>query len=142
MPRPQGDGREILPLQDGKSPAYQYGQGGAQHDDPNERRGLSQIQDLHDCGTTPTPKPFRCILLLTEIYNVLQYRSAGVLDSTFSGTEPYLHFASALHILIDFIAGEQVDTGWINDEKPLEKAGAHAERGFQTPLDEVDAAAR
>lgn len=35
-----------------------------------------------------------------------------------------------------------VDTGWINDEKPLEKAGAHAKRGFQTPLDEVDAAAR
>merc|ERR1712147_467075 len=35
-----------------------------------------------------------------------------------------------------------VDTGWINDEKPLERAGAHAQRGFQPPLDEVDAAAR
>ena len=36
-----------------------------------------------------------------------------------------------------------VDTGWINDEKPLEKAAAHAEaHHFQTPLDEVDAAAR
>lgn len=36
-----------------------------------------------------------------------------------------------------------VDTGWINDEKPLEKAAAHEKRhAFQTPLDEVDAAAR
>jgi NAD(P)-dependent dehydrogenase (short-subunit alcohol dehydrogenase family) len=36
-----------------------------------------------------------------------------------------------------------VDTGWINDEKPLEKAAGHAAtHNFQTPLDEVDAAAR
>ncbi|KAG8466167.1 hypothetical protein KFE25_001923 [Diacronema lutheri] len=36
-----------------------------------------------------------------------------------------------------------VDTGWINDENPLEKALASArERHFQTPLDEIDAAAR
>ena len=36
-----------------------------------------------------------------------------------------------------------VDTGWINDEKPLEKAAAHAEaHHFQTPLDEIDAASR
>ena len=36
-----------------------------------------------------------------------------------------------------------VDTGWINDEKPLERASAHAEaHHFQTPLDEIDAAAR
>ena len=36
-----------------------------------------------------------------------------------------------------------VDTGWINDENPLEKAAGIAERNhFQTPLDEVDAAAR
>ena len=36
-----------------------------------------------------------------------------------------------------------VDTGWINDEKPIGKAAAHAEaHHFQTPLDEVDAAAR
>ena len=36
-----------------------------------------------------------------------------------------------------------VDTGWINDEKPLEKASAHAEaHHFQTPLDEIDAASR
>ena len=36
-----------------------------------------------------------------------------------------------------------VDTGWINDEKPIERAAAHAaDHHFQTPLDEVDAAAR
>ena len=36
-----------------------------------------------------------------------------------------------------------VDTGWINDEKPLEKAAAHAnDHHFQCPLDEIDAAAR
>ena len=36
-----------------------------------------------------------------------------------------------------------VDTGWINDENPLEKARATAENNhFQTPLDEIDAAAR
>ena len=36
-----------------------------------------------------------------------------------------------------------VDTGWINDENPREKAARTAEvHAFQTPLDEVDAAAR
>lgn len=36
-----------------------------------------------------------------------------------------------------------VDTGWINDEKPIEKAVAHEKKHkFQTPLDEVDAASR
>ena len=36
-----------------------------------------------------------------------------------------------------------VDTGWINDENPREKAAAIAEQhDFQTPIDEVDAAAR
>jgi hypothetical protein len=31
-----------------------------------------------------------------------------------------------------------VDTGWINDENPLEKAAGIAERhNFQTPIDEV-----
>ncbi len=32
---------------------------------------------------------------------------------------------------------------WINDENPLVKAFAHAQKtGFQTPIDEIDAAAR
>lgn len=36
-----------------------------------------------------------------------------------------------------------VDTGWINDENPLERAATIAEKhNFQTPIDEVDAAAR
>lgn len=36
-----------------------------------------------------------------------------------------------------------VDTGWINDEKPIDLAMAHEKvHNFQTPLDEVDAAAR
>lgn len=36
-----------------------------------------------------------------------------------------------------------VDTGWINDENPLEKASKIAkENHFQTPIDEVDAASR
>ena len=34
-------------------------------------------------------------------------------------------------------------TGWINDEKPAERAAADANtHNFQTPIDEVDAAAR
>ena len=36
-----------------------------------------------------------------------------------------------------------VDTGWINDENPLEKASrVFQEHHFQTPIDEIDAAAR
>jgi len=36
-----------------------------------------------------------------------------------------------------------VDTGWINDENPLEKASQTAKANlFQTPIDEIDAAAR
>lgn len=36
-----------------------------------------------------------------------------------------------------------VDTGWINDEKPIDLAVKHEKKHkFQTPLDEVDAAAR
>ena len=36
-----------------------------------------------------------------------------------------------------------VDTGWINDENPRDKAARNAEENhFQTPIDEVDAAAR
>ena len=36
-----------------------------------------------------------------------------------------------------------VDTGWINDENPLEKASRIAkDNRFQTPIDEIDAAAR
>jgi NAD(P)-dependent dehydrogenase (short-subunit alcohol dehydrogenase family) len=43
----------------------------------------------------------------------------------------------------DRIHMNSVDTGWINDENPLDRAAAHATKAnFQTPLDEIDAAAR
>ena len=43
----------------------------------------------------------------------------------------------------DGIYMNSVDTGWINDENPLEKAARLAtEQSFQTPIDEEDAAAR
>jgi NAD(P)-dependent dehydrogenase (short-subunit alcohol dehydrogenase family) len=36
-----------------------------------------------------------------------------------------------------------IDTGWINDENPLERASKTAQNNlFQTPIDEIDAAAR
>eukprot|EP00924_Labyrinthula_sp_SR-Ha-C_P011028 snap_masked-scaffold_33-processed-gene-3.12-mRNA-1 protein AED:0.01 eAED:0.01 QI:0/-1/0/1/-1/1/1/0/490 len=36
-----------------------------------------------------------------------------------------------------------VDTGWINDENPIrEAARIHKQNGFQTPIDEIDAASR
>jgi NAD(P)-dependent dehydrogenase (short-subunit alcohol dehydrogenase family) len=36
-----------------------------------------------------------------------------------------------------------VDTGWINDEKPIELAAQHhKQHNFQTPIDELDAASR
>ena len=35
-----------------------------------------------------------------------------------------------------------VDTGWINDENPFEKQVEIRATGFQTPIDEIDAAAR
>ena len=36
-----------------------------------------------------------------------------------------------------------VDTGWINDENPLERATKTAKANmFQTPIDEIDAAGR
>ena len=45
--------------------------------------------------------------------------------------------AKRLHIYMT-----AVDTGWINDENPAPKAYRTAQTGFQTPIDEVDAAAR
>ncbi len=50
---------------------------------------------------------------------------------------------SAQDYIKDGIYMTAVDTGWINDEKPIEKAMKHEEKhNFQTPLDEIDAAAR
>ena len=42
-----------------------------------------------------------------------------------------------------FLFAAVIDTGWINLEQPLESAKKMVEKHhFQTPLDEVDAAAR
>ena len=50
---------------------------------------------------------------------------------------------SAPDYVRDGIHMNSVDTGWINDENPRAKAARIAEaHDFQTPIDEVDAAAR
>merc|ERR1711920_241855 len=50
---------------------------------------------------------------------------------------------SAAEFAQDNIFMNSVDTGWINDEKPLHLARkAYEKLNFQTPLDEIDAAAR
>ena len=51
--------------------------------------------------------------------------------------------SSAQDYAKDGIYMSSVDTGWINDENPLERAAATASNNnFQTPIDEIDAAAR
>jgi NAD(P)-dependent dehydrogenase (short-subunit alcohol dehydrogenase family) len=50
---------------------------------------------------------------------------------------------SAQDYMKDQIFMTAVDTGWINDEKPIDLAMKHEEKhNFQTPLDEIDAASR
>ena len=50
---------------------------------------------------------------------------------------------SAPELSKDGVLMTAVDTGWINDENPLFKAKTIAEKtNFQTPIDEIDAAAR
>jgi NAD(P)-dependent dehydrogenase (short-subunit alcohol dehydrogenase family) len=50
---------------------------------------------------------------------------------------------SAQDYVTSLIYMTAVDTGWINDEKPVELAVQHELRhNFQTPIDEVDAASR
>merc|ERR1712087_389054 len=50
---------------------------------------------------------------------------------------------SAQEFAQDGIFMNSVDTGWVNDEKPLHLARRHYEmHNFQTPLDEIGAAAR
>ena len=68
-------------------------------------------------------------------------------------THPHTNMAkAALNMMTRTSAGDYakdsifmtaVDTGWINEENPIERAQRTAEKhGFATPLDEVDAAAR
>ena len=50
---------------------------------------------------------------------------------------------SAAALAEAFVYMTSVDTGWVNDEKPNHLAADHAVRhNFQTPIDEIDAAAR
>jgi NAD(P)-dependent dehydrogenase (short-subunit alcohol dehydrogenase family) len=50
---------------------------------------------------------------------------------------------SAQDYVTSLIYMTAVDTGWINDEKPVELAVQHERmHNFQTPIDEVDAASR
>jgi NAD(P)-dependent dehydrogenase (short-subunit alcohol dehydrogenase family) len=68
-------------------------------------------------------------------------------------THPHTNMAkAALNMMTrtsaaDYAKGQiymtAVDTGWINDEKPAAQAAADAQtHNFQTPIDEIDAAAR
>ena len=101
-------------------------------------------------ATLCTPPATLCIppaALCTPLQPYLSH-----LQPYLSHLQPYLSQA-ALNMMTRTCALElhatsailmnSVDTGWINDENPLDKAAATAERNhFQTPLDEVDAAAR
>ena len=50
---------------------------------------------------------------------------------------------SAAQLAESYVYMTSVDTGWVNDEKPNHLAVDHAVRhNFQTPIDEIDAAAR
>jgi len=49
---------------------------------------------------------------------------------------------AAMSYALDRIYMNSVDTGWIHDENPLEKVHEVAKTNFQTPIDEIDAAAR
>ena len=70
-----------------------------------------------------------------------------------SETHPHTNMAkAALNMMTrtsaqDYVSSNiymtAVDTGWINDEKPIHAAVKHMKtHNFQTPLDEIDAAAR
>jgi NAD(P)-dependent dehydrogenase (short-subunit alcohol dehydrogenase family) len=77
----------------------------------------------------------------------------GKFNRVKSGYHPHTNMAkAALNMMTATSAKEMasrniymnsVDTGWINDENPLWKASEYAKaHNFQTPLDEIDAAAR
>ena len=101
-------------------------------------------------ATLCTPPATLCIppaALCTPLQPYLSH-----LQPYLSHLQPYLSQA-ALNMMTRTSAAElaashaiymtAVDTGWINDENPREKAARTAElHDFQTPLDEVDAAAR
>jgi len=101
----------------------------------------SRLQRLMECGDGE-PK---------VVVNVSAME--GKFYRTKAPYHPHTNMAkSALNQLTRTAAGDlakkqifmcAVDTGWINDENPLEKARRYSEEHqFQCPLDEIDAAAR
>ena len=77
----------------------------------------------------------------------------GKFNRVKSGYHPHTNMAKAALNMMTLTSAKElsksnifmtsVDTGWINDENPLWKANLYAKaHNFQTPLDEVDAAAR
>ena len=94
-----------------------------------------------------SPEPMRFIVNVSAM--------EGQFYRTFKGDRhPHTNMAKAALNMLTRTSSEDlakkhrifmnsVDTGWINDENPLERASKTAEvNNFQTPIDEVDAAAR
>jgi NAD(P)-dependent dehydrogenase (short-subunit alcohol dehydrogenase family) len=100
-----------------------------------------------DAATATASRPDRFIVNVSSMEGKFsrQYKSPN---------HPHTNMAkSALNMLTRTSAEDlaachrvymnSVDTGWINDENPLERAATFARTDhFQTPLDEIDAAAR
>ena len=89
-----------------------------------------------------------------ELYKICKFATTGKFYRYKQPTHPHTNMAkAALNMMTRTSADDlarnsgifmnSVDTGWINDENPLPTAQRIAqEHGFQTPIDEVDAAAR
>jgi NAD(P)-dependent dehydrogenase (short-subunit alcohol dehydrogenase family) len=92
-----------------------------------------------------SPRPSRYIVNVTAVEGRFDVRNK-------TAGHPHTNMAkAALNMLTRTSADElaargiylcAVDTGWITDENPAPKKARIAERGFRTPLDVVDGAAR
>jgi NAD(P)-dependent dehydrogenase (short-subunit alcohol dehydrogenase family) len=92
-----------------------------------------------------SPRPSRYIVNVTAVEGRFDVRNK-------TAGHPHTNMAkAALNMLTRTSADElaargiylcAVDTGWITDENPAPKKVRIAERGFRTPLDVVDGAAR
>jgi len=99
-------------------------------------------------GATAPPRPPAACAFIVNVSSM-----EGKFYRAKRPTHPHTNMAkAALNMLTRTSAGEYaaagvfmnaVDTGWINEELPLQRAAAKAAASwFATPLDEVDAAAR
>ncbi|WP_405016754.1 SDR family NAD(P)-dependent oxidoreductase [Kitasatospora sp. NBC_00070] len=92
-----------------------------------------------------SPHPNRYVVNVTAVEGRFEVRNK-------TGGHPHTNMAkAALNMLTRTSAAElalqgvhmcAVDTGWITDENPAPKKSRLADRGFRTPLDIVDGAAR